>query len=169
MKRPITKDCGIKRATKEDLSAWLLMRGKLWPRCSDVRHRDEVRRTLRNPNRLAAFLSFLEGRPVGLLEMSIREEVDGCINSPAAFIEGWFVEEQERRKGIGSRLLWAAEQWAISKKCHEIGSDSEVGNVVAILSHQSCGYTQIETVVKFVKTIQNCNGMSACINSKNRE
>lgn len=37
---------------------------------------------------------------------------DGCDTSPAAYLEGWYVEPQARQSGIGAALVRVGEVWA---------------------------------------------------------
>jgi len=52
---------------------------------------------------------------------------DGCNPSrPVGYIEGWYVTEDHRHSGVGSRLLVKAEDWARSHRCVEMASDASL-------------------------------------------
>ncbi len=48
------------------------------------------------------------GNVAGLLEMSLRSIVDGCLTSPVGYIEGIIVKEELRGQGPGAQALLAA-------------------------------------------------------------
>jgi len=48
----------------------------------------------------------------GFIEVSRRNYAEGCTTSPVAYIEGWYVDEESRRRTLGTRLVQAAEAWA---------------------------------------------------------
>lgn len=65
------------------------------------------------------------GSSVGFLQMGLRSHADGCdATDPVGFIEGWFVREGFRHRGIGRALLSAAEDWARHHGCREMASDT---------------------------------------------
>jgi GNAT superfamily N-acetyltransferase len=39
------------------------------------------------------------------------------------FVEGWFVREPFRNRGVGRELMRAAEQWARARGCREMASE----------------------------------------------
>lgn len=43
---------------------------------------------------------------------------------PVGFVDGWFVVEQFRKRGIGGERMRAAEDWVRSKGCVEMASDA---------------------------------------------
>jgi aminoglycoside 6'-N-acetyltransferase I len=87
------------------------------------------------------------------VEAGLRRFADGCATSPVGFIEGWFVEPEFRRQGIGKRLVTAAEDWAKSRGCSEMASDSLLENVDASEAHRHLGYEEVERAVRFRKDL----------------
>ena len=45
----------------------------------------------------------------GFLEATIRPFAEGCETEPVGHIEGWYVDADVRRRGIGKQLVLAAE------------------------------------------------------------
>jgi aminoglycoside 6'-N-acetyltransferase I len=131
------------------------MRERLWP--SDPgRHAKDIRRffagELREP--LEVLLAFDDqGEAVGMLEFSIRAYVEGCVSDRVAFIEGWYVEPSARRSDIGAALVAAAESWARSQGCVEIGSDAEVENLESAAAHHALGFTETGVIRCFKKAL----------------
>src|SRR5262249_39023821 len=64
----------------------------------------------------------------GFVEASIRPFVDGCTTRPVGYVEGWFVDPDVRRQGVGRKLVTAAEEWAAGQGCVEMASDALLGN-----------------------------------------
>ena len=53
-----------------------------------------------------------DGRLGGFISVSVRPWMKGSASSPVAHIAGWYVDHSLRRKGVGRKLLRAAEHWA---------------------------------------------------------
>ena len=94
-----------------------------------------------------------EKKLVGFLEASIRPFVEDCSTDQVGYVEGWFVEEEFRRSGIGTRLVRAAESWARSKGCKEMASDAEIGNDLSLKAHLSLGYEETSRLVHLRKDL----------------
>ena len=90
----------------------------------------------------------------GFLEVDLRSHADGC--NPAhlvGYIEGWYVAENHRHKGIGKKLVSAAEDWARSQGCVEIASDTWIANEVSQRAHEALGYEVVDRCVHYRKTL----------------
>ncbi len=93
------------------------------------------------------------GKLIGFLEARIRPFVEDCHSDHVGYLEGWFVEPNYRKNGIGRKLVRAAENWARSKNCTEMASDSEVGNDLSLTAHQSLGYEETSRLVHLRKDL----------------
>ena len=142
----------IRLIRPEDRAEWVRMRGMIWPGSADS-HEADTRLFFSRPDEsLATFvLDRLDGRLGGFIEMSQRKYAEGCESSPVAYIEGWYVDEDLRRKGLGAALVRAGEQWARDCGLREIASDTEVENEVSINAHKAIGYEEMERIVCFRK------------------
>jgi aminoglycoside 6'-N-acetyltransferase I len=89
----------------------------------------------------------------GFIEVSLRNYAEGCMTSPVAYIEGWYVDEHCRRRTLGTRLVQAAEAWARSQGLKEMVSDTQVENAVSIQAHTRLGYEEVERLVCFRKAL----------------
>lgn len=87
-------------------------------------------------------------------EVGLREFAEGISSSPVAFVEGWFIIPEQRRRGLGKALLDAAERWAVSRGCHELGSDTQASNHPSIDIHKHLGFKEVERLVCFLKRLK---------------
>jgi aminoglycoside 6'-N-acetyltransferase I len=89
----------------------------------------------------------------GFIEVSLRDYAEGCTTSPVAYIEGWYVDAESRRRTLGTRLVQAAEAWARNQGLKEIASDTQTDNIVSIQAHKVLGYEEVERIVCFRKVL----------------
>jgi aminoglycoside 6'-N-acetyltransferase I len=153
---PISHMTMIRSVTAADINEWLRMRHALWPDGSLAQHRQDIERYFAGDRREPAEVLFAlsaDTAPVGFAELSIRNIVDGCATDRVAYLEGWYVVPESRRKGIGGALIQAAEQWAIRQGCTEFGSDAEIDNEVSHAAHLRSGFTETGRVRTFRKKL----------------
>ena len=144
----------IRRLTSQDQREWLRMRLALWPDSTAEELAPDIQDYLPGSTRDAAFVSARpEGGLGGFIEVSQRSYADGCDTRPVGYIEGWYVDPDLRRQGVGKALVEAAEGWAASLGCSEMASDAEEDNEVSLLAHQALGYTITERLVHFCKKL----------------
>jgi aminoglycoside 6'-N-acetyltransferase I len=92
------------------------------------------------------------GALIGFLEVGLRSHADGCDPSnPVAFVEGWFVQEGFRNRGVGKELMRAAEDWARAQGCREMASDALIDNQVSQQAHEALGFEVVDRCVHFRK------------------
>lgn len=95
-----------------------------------------------------------DGTLLGFIEVGLRSCADGCdIAHPVGYVEGWFVVEGERRKGVGTALLRAAEAWARTQGCVEIASDALIENHVSQRAHEALGFQEAARSVLYRKLL----------------
>lgn len=146
----------IRPVTTADTNEWLRLRHALWPDGSLAQHRQDIDRYFAGDRREPAevLLALTAGTaPVGFVELSIRNIVDGCSTDRVGYLEGWYVVPQSRRKGIGRALIQAAEQWATRQGCTEFGSDSDIDNDVSHAAHLCSGFEETGRVRTFRKKL----------------
>lgn len=91
---------------------------------------------------------------VGMAEVSIRRDhVEGTTVTPVPYLEGWFVTEAYRRRGIGRALLGFVEKWASGHGFTEMASDAEIQNSHSIRLHGRLGFREVGRSVHFVKRL----------------
>jgi aminoglycoside 6'-N-acetyltransferase I len=152
----------VRPVFKPDQSEWVRMRAALWPDESEAHHALEVATffatdTFAWSESLLTWAVFVAERPegglCGLVETSIRPFVDGCLTRPVGYLEGWYVDSELRRKGIGKKLAQAAEQWAANQGCQEMASDAHLWNTVSHEAHKALGFEEASRLVHFRKTL----------------
>ena len=132
----------VRPVERSDAEAWLRMRRALWPDGREM-HGDEIEEFLSGTalEPLAVLIAEdPEEGPIGFAELSLRACAEGCRSSPVAYLEGWFVEDAARRRGVGRLLVEAAERWARACGCRELASDSEAANEVSLAAHRAAGF-----------------------------
>ena len=145
----------IRPVERADAVVWERMRAALWPDDSGS-HATEITRffsgDITNPLDVLVACSGA-GVPLGFIELSIRSYAEGCTTDRVAFVEGWYVEPGHRRRGIGTALMRAAEEWGRVNKCTELGSDTQLPNESSIAAHKALGFEEVERLVAFRKSL----------------
>jgi len=134
-----------------DLLSYLQLRIALWPDSAGDFKR-EVSEIL-NADHLASFVAEQDGTLVGFVEVSLRAYAEGCESSPVGYLEAWYVVPEHRNIGVGRRLVEAAEDWATTKGCTEMASDTELHNTQSQQAHSRLGYQEVERLVCFRKPL----------------
>jgi aminoglycoside 6'-N-acetyltransferase I len=144
----------IRHIRPEDRAEWVRMRELLWPGFMDE-HETETGSFLAQPDESSAVIVVdrLDGRLGGFIELSQRNYAEGCASSPVAYIEGWFVDADLRRRGLGAALIRAGEMWARDQGLREIASDAELENEISISAHKAIGYEEEARIVCFRKDL----------------
>jgi len=139
----------IREYRPDDRRSYQQLREKLWPDCSDTDNdswfaRDDARTFLAERD---------DGSLCGFVEVGSRPYAEGCESSPVGYIEGWWVDADMRRRGVGRALIEAAERWARERGYREMGSDALLENDVSHASHRALGYEEVERLVMFRKSL----------------
>jgi aminoglycoside 6'-N-acetyltransferase I len=153
-------DTQIRLAQPADRAALNRLREALWPESSA----DELSRELEsilagNPARSLPLVIFVaeasDGLLLGFLEVALRSHADGCNAAlPVGYVEGWYVVENHRQRGIGQKLLAAAEDWAHRQGCLEMASDTWIDNELSQRVHESLGFQEVDRCVHFRKSLR---------------
>ncbi|HEX2227698.1 MAG TPA: GNAT family N-acetyltransferase, partial [Candidatus Binatia bacterium] len=118
----------IRAFQHEDWAEWRRMRCALWPGPTPSEHEAEMRAWLERPDTGVLVSARSAGGLCGFAEVSTRPYADGCDTSPVAFLEGWYVDADVRRQGVGRALVEAVERWAREHGLQELASDALLEN-----------------------------------------
>jgi aminoglycoside 6'-N-acetyltransferase I len=144
----------VRTVAEKDLSEWFRLRRQLWDATSDDDHQAEMLDIVDHTDtQLVVVADAGDGKLAGFLEASIRPFVEDCETDNVGYLEGWFVDTEYRKRGIGRALVTAAEEWARSKGATEMASDAEIGNDPSLSAHLKLGYEETSRLVHLKKEL----------------
>ena len=151
----------IRPAQASDLDQLTRLYEALWPKSPAEEHAQELRLLVGGKADLVLTMPLAifvaegsDGTLVGFLEVDLRSHADGCNPSqPVGYIEGWYVAEAYRHRGVGKKLLTKAEDWARSHSCVEMASDAIIDNVLSQRVHEVLGYEVVDRCVHYRKRL----------------
>jgi aminoglycoside 6'-N-acetyltransferase I len=153
----------IRAAGMADCDAVVEMRVLLWPESSREEQAEEFDASMRGvvgtlplAILVAEDLTLQDGSGglIGFLEVGLRSHADGCdVARPVGYVEGWFIREGFRGRGIGAALMRAAEEWSRGHGCREIASDALIDNEGPQSAHEALGFEVVDRCVHYRKGI----------------
>jgi aminoglycoside 6'-N-acetyltransferase I len=129
------------------------MRTALWDDCPAEQQVQEMEEILGSDSEEVFFAVRSDSGLCGFLEAALRSRADGCDSTPVGYIEGWYVDPDMRRRGVGRALVEAAEAWARARGCRLMASDAELWNSVSHQAHVALGYEETARLVLFKKDL----------------
>jgi aminoglycoside 6'-N-acetyltransferase I len=137
-----------------DHAEWLRMRRTLWPDDTLAGEMASMAEWLARGDTEVLVVERPDGAGLaGFAEVGTRQYADGCDTSPVAYLEGWYVDADVRRQGVGASLVRAAEAWARGKGLRELASDTTLDNDVSQRAHGALGFEEVERIVAFRKVL----------------
>jgi aminoglycoside 6'-N-acetyltransferase I len=127
------------------------MRAALWPDEDPSELAREIGKMLDDPNQVVFVAERANGGLCGMVEAGIRPFANGVDEQPCAYVEGWWVDPDVRRSGVGRALIAAVENWARERGFRELGSDALIDNVLSHTAHLALGFEERERTVNFRK------------------
>lgn len=107
-----------------------------------------------NKNDSVVFLSISDGQAVGFAQCGLRHDyVEGTGSSPVGYLEGIFVIEEFRKRGIAKELLRNCQKWAKEQGCKEFASDCEIMNEASLRFHLNVGFEEANRIICFTKKL----------------
>jgi aminoglycoside 6'-N-acetyltransferase I len=143
----------VRHATLSDANGLARLRHALWPEGSPEQHRREIERSLQGGQTAPVLVAEDRSGLLGFAELSIRPYAEGCETDRVGFLEGWFVIPEARQRGIGRKLVAAAETWARSAGCTEFASDAEADNNPSAAAHRALGFSEVGLIRCFRKDL----------------
>jgi aminoglycoside 6'-N-acetyltransferase I len=121
------------------------MRSALWP---DQTERDMEAWCARSD--AVTFVAVrTDGRLCGFIEAGTRSYAEGCQSTPVPYVEGWYVDADVRRSGVGAALVDAVTAWARAQGFRELASDADVANAVSQAAHRHLGFEEVDRAVHY--------------------
>lgn len=143
----------IKVADLDDLASVVKLANALWPNHTYEELRGEMKAVLLSDDAMIA-LFFDNNSPIAFAQCQLRNDyVEGTQTSPVGYLEGIYVSEHMRQKGIAKELLLACEKWAKEKGCTEFASDCAIDNMESYNFHLSVGFSEANRIICFNKKI----------------
>jgi aminoglycoside 6'-N-acetyltransferase I len=131
----------------------------LWPECELTDEKRQIE-TLLSTGRCgilpaAVFVAeATDGALVGFIEAGLRSHADGCNTSrPVGFVEGWFVQQEYRKLGLGRALMLSAENWARQQDAIEMASDALITEEGSNRAHRALGFEVVDLCVHYRKSL----------------
>jgi aminoglycoside 6'-N-acetyltransferase I len=136
----------VRKVQEKDKAEYLRMRQTLWEDSTA----EEVEAFFRQPKWTTFVAERDNNKLCGFIEVGERPYAEGCETSPVAYIEGWYVDSDVQRQGIGRALIQTAEAQGFT----EIASDTWLENETSIEAHKALGFGEVERLVYFVKALK---------------
>ena len=141
----------VRARVPADDPEWLRMRLVLWPEGDAADHQRGMVEWSTDPDHLILVAPRDSGGLRGFAEVGTRKYAEGCESSPVAYLEGWYVDPDSRRTGLGAALVRAAESWARERGLTEFASDALIDNDMSHRAHRALGFSEVERIVCFRK------------------
>ena len=144
----------IRKADRNDAPILGKLASRLWPHHSASEMEAEMAELLEQDD-AAAFLAYHENMPVGFAQCGLRRDyVEGTESAPVGYLEGIYVAENCRGRGIAKSLLTACEDWAKAQGCTEFASDCELDNAASLRFHLNVGFQEANRIICFTKKLR---------------
>jgi len=143
----------IREYRPADLPEWLRMRRALWPEIAEGDEESDAAAWLAWPNAVVLVAVRPGGGLAGFAELATRPYAEGCDTTPVAYLEGWYVDPDVRRRGVGAALIRAGEHWARARGYSELASDALLDNTVSHQAHEALGFSEVERSVHYRKDL----------------
>ncbi len=145
----------VKVMLPEEMSVWGMMRSKLWPDClAEDNTQDFAQFVAKTSATKMVFLAFNDQIAIGFAEVSERNYAEGCSNQPVAYLEGWYVEPEFQRRGIGHMLVEKTVNWARAQGYQHLASDTDLHNVMSQSAHMKAGFIETGRAVTFAMNLK---------------
>ena len=142
----------VEKAEASDLSAVAALAARMWDHpAAELAAEFAV---LSADPKAALFTAKRGGEPVAFAQCQLRHDyVEGTETSPVGYLEGVYVDEAHRHRGVAAALLRACEAWAKEQGCAEFASDCELDNTDSLRFHLRLGFTEANRIICFTKRL----------------
>lgn len=143
----------IKRAVVEDAKAAAGLAIQMWE-SNTIEELTEEFCDCINRESCIVFLALQDDFAIGFAQCGLRHDyVEGTDTSPVGYLEGIFVTEEYRNKGVAKGMLEACQEWAKKQGCTEFASDCELVNEDSMKFHLKLGFEEANRIICFTKKL----------------
>ena len=136
-----------------DLPALTNLALQLWPDHEALSMQQDLEMLMSRKD-VAFFLATDRQMPIGFAQCQLRQDyVEGTESSPVGYLEGIFVADGYRKRGIARALLSACECWTKAQGCTEFASDCELSNRESLKFHLNMGFEEANRIICFTKKL----------------
>ncbi len=135
--------------SKDDFVLWSQFRSAIYPIISRDYDLKEMEIVFGSELWNCWFVEREDGEFIGLVELSLRNIVDGCLSSPVPYIEGLYLIVTERGKGRGAEVIEMVKAWCNARGYSELATDAELTNTRAQVFYEKLGFEQVDRVVEY--------------------
>ncbi len=128
---------------------WKQMREDLYGSLNNDYHAKEMENIFVSDVWFCNFLADENNQVIGLVELSSRNIVDGCLSSPVAYLEGLYLRPEHRGKGLGKEVIRIIIKWCMVEGFSELATDTEITNKKAQRFYESMGFEEVDRVVEY--------------------
>jgi aminoglycoside 6'-N-acetyltransferase I len=140
--------------SRDRFRVWRALREELYRNVEESFHDVEMDLILAAPD-ATCFLGYCEnGEAVAMLELTLRNYVDGCLGRPIGYIEGVYIRPEWRSRSYGRELVDYAADWFRSRGCSDMAADAELDNTGAQAFLGAVGFAETYRVVEFKKSLE---------------
>ncbi len=143
----------IRKATIGDAKTVAGLAIKMW-KSNTIEELTEEFRDYISQGNCVVVLAMLEDRAIGFAQCGLRHDyVEGADTSPVGYLEGIFVEEDYRKRGLAKEMLDVCQKWAKEQGCTEFASDCELVNEDSLKFHLKMGFEEANRIICFTKKL----------------
>ena len=143
----------IVEITRERLQDWRRMRQELYGDLDPQFHEAEME-LIFSSAQATCFIGLSEsGAAVAMLEVALRNFVDGCLGGPVGYVEGIYVTPEQRKRGYGRELTQFAMNWFRSRGCRDMAADAELTNLEAQGFLRKVGFDETYRIVEYKRSL----------------
>ena len=143
----------IVEITRARFQDWRRMRQELYGELDSQFHEAEME-LIFSSTQATCFIGLIDsGSAVAMLEVSLRNFVDGCLGGPVGYLEGIYVMAEERKRGYGRELAQFAVDWFRSRGCRDMAADAELTNLEAQDFLRKVGFDETYRIVEYKRSL----------------
>ncbi len=139
----------LRPISEQEMSRWGELRSRVYPELDEEYDTREMEMILHSNHWFCFFVVEGAEQIIGLVELSLRNIVDNCLTSPVAYLEGLYLEEAWRGRGLGREVIQSIFAWCRERGLSELATDAELDNEAAQAFYRALGFEETDRVVEF--------------------